>query len=150
LRVVIVDIPPALALSQWYLTRAFPERPTHRFRPTDDHAGLRAALETAELAFLTPDQLAALPSLGLEVFVNISSLHEMRPDQIERYLQLAEDHCTGVMYSKQWERSDNVHDQIVVERHDYPIPAGWTTLLERSHPLQAGFFEALYRLPGAP
>jgi hypothetical protein len=79
----------------------------------------------------------------------VSSLHEMRPDQIEHYLGRVAVHCGGYFYSKQWLRSVNPRDRIVIRRKDYPIPSNWTTVFDRRHPVQTGFFEALYRLPAA-
>ena len=55
-------------------------------------------------------------------------------------------HCSGYFYSKQWLRSVNPHDRIVIRRGDYPIPSEWTPVFDRRHPVQTAFFEALYRL----
>ena len=149
-RYLLCDIPPALAVAQEYLTRLFPDRQIFRFRHFDSHTEVSDELAEAEIAFLTPNQLDLLEPLGAALFVNISSLHEMRPDQIEHYIGQAARHCApgGHFYSKQWVRSLNPHDNLVIERGDYPIPARWETVYDRRHPVQRHFFEALYRLPG--
>jgi hypothetical protein len=80
--------------------------------------------------------------------VNISSLHEMRRDQIRHYFGVIDRHCSGWFYTKQWEVSVNPHDGLEIRREDYPIPAGWSEVYSRRHPVQQRFFEALYRLGG--
>lgn len=146
LRYILCDIPPALAVAQRYLTTLFPDRRVFRFRHFGDAGEVLDELEQAEIAFLTPNQLEPLPPLGVGVFVNISSLHEMRPEQIEHYLHAVDRHTDGFFYTKQWQRSVNPHDELVVERDDYPIPPHWQTVYSRDHEIQTAFFEALYRV----
>jgi putative sugar O-methyltransferase len=141
LRYIAVDIPPALAIAQEYLTRLFP---TETILPFRRGAVDTDALDRSRLAFITPNQLELLPSIGADLFLNVSSLHEMRPDQIARYLELADRHTRGVFYSKQWIESVNPHDGVVVRQADYPVPANWHRVFERKHPIQVGFFEAAF------
>ncbi|MCK6481575.1 MAG: putative sugar O-methyltransferase, partial [Planctomycetes bacterium] len=150
LRYFVVDIPPALAVAQEYLTRLFPRRPAFRFRPFRRFEDVRSEMEDARIGFLTPDQLDLVPPWGAGLFVNISSLHEMRPDQIAHYVGKVGEHTAGFFYTKQWERSVNAYDRVVIRREDYPIPAHWETVFLRPHPVQTLFFEALYRVRPAP
>jgi putative sugar O-methyltransferase len=145
-RYVLVDIPPGLAIAQRYLTELFPERPAFRFRHFDSYAEVAAELESAQIAFLTPNQLELIPSLHADLLINVSSLHEMRREQIEHYFELFAEHCDGFFYTKQWQRSVNPFDDLVVLREDYPVPSGWSAVFDRVHPVQTHFFEALYAL----
>jgi len=52
-------------------------------------------LVRAQLVLLTPNQLALLDPLDVELFVNIRSLHEMRPEQIAHYIEQADRHTRG-------------------------------------------------------
>jgi putative sugar O-methyltransferase len=146
-RYILVDIPPALAVAQRYLTTLFPERRTFRFRPfvQSEVAAVEQEIQSTEIAFLTPNQLDLLSPLGADLFVNISSLHEMRRDQIAHYVSTIDRHCDGCFYTKQWQSSVNVADNLVIKRDEYPIPAHWKLQYSRNHPLQVKFFEALYR-----
>jgi putative sugar O-methyltransferase len=146
-RYIVCDIPPALGVAQWYLTSLFPERRTFRFRHFDSHAEVADELAAAQIAFLTPNQLEILEPLGVGLFVNISSLHEMRPEQIVHYLGQVDRHCAGSFYTKQWQSWSNADDGVTIKREDYPIPAHWETVYSRDHPIQTAFFEALYRVP---
>jgi putative sugar O-methyltransferase len=148
IRYVLVDIPPALAIAEEYLSRLFPDRTVFRFRHFDRYEDVAPELERAQIAFLTPNQLDLVAPLEARLFLNVSSLHEMRPEQIEHYLSRVGVHCRGYFYSKQWLHSVNRRDGVEIRREDYPIPASWTPVFDRRHPVQTGFFEAMYRLPG--
>jgi len=143
-RYVMVDIAPALAVAQRYLTSIFPHLPAFRFRRFDDGAAVADELAASRIAFLTPDQLELLEPLGAEVALTVSSLHEMLPALVRRYLQLVDRHCDGLFYTKQWQRWHNPVDDVVMVREDYPYPEGWRRVFERPHPAQPAFFEALY------
>jgi putative sugar O-methyltransferase len=145
-RYVLCDIPPALAIAQRYLTTVFPQRRAFRFRHFDRPEEVADELAAAQIAFLTPNQLDLLPAQDVGLFVNVSSLHEMRPEQIAHYLRAVDRHCCGFFYTKQWKRSVNPFDGIEVRREDYPIPPHWQTIFDRDHEIQVSFFEALYRV----
>jgi putative sugar O-methyltransferase len=143
-RYTIVDIPPALAVAERYLRETHPERRVFGFRRFESFEEIADDLGRAELAFLTPNQLDLLPPQAAELFINVSSLHEMRPDQIEHYFGVISRHCAGGFYSKQWLRSVNDRDKVVIARDDYPIPAHWRVVFDRRHAIQVEFFEAFY------
>lgn len=147
-RFVLVDIPPALAVAERYLTTLFPDLPTFRFRRFDDPEQVAAELDRAHLAFLTPNQLERLAPMGAQLAINISSLHEMRPEQIQSQLELLDRHCQGHFYTKQWEAWHNPVDGVTIRREDYPYPAHWRRVFERRHPIQRRFFEALLATRG--
>jgi hypothetical protein len=149
-RCIVCDIPPALAIAQRYLTGVFGELPTFRFRRFDDPAAVIPELERARLGFLLPHQLAALPALGADLFVNISSLHEMRHEQIANWFTLIDRHTRGRFYTKQWMRSVNVFDDLTVDRDDYPVPEHWRVLVDREVRATPGFFEAVYSVGPSP
>lgn len=144
-RYLAVDIPPALAVAQRYLTTLFPDLPTYQFRSGSPDP---AAIGRSRLAFLTPNQLDELPPMGADLFVNISSLQEMRPEQISRYLGLVGRHTRGTFYMKEWRSWTNPIDQVTITEADYPIPAQWRKYYSRRHPIQTHFFEAAYLVGG--
>ncbi len=146
LRYVLCDIPPALGVAQQYLTTLFGDRRIFGFRHFDSHDEVAEELSQAQIAFITPNQLEILEPLEVGLFVNISSLHEMRPEQIAHYLAQVDRHCAGFFYTKQWQRSVNPDDGLIINREDHPIPAHWETIYSRDHPIQTAFFEALYQV----
>jgi len=101
-------------------------------------------MHSARLAFLTPNQLDGLPSLKADLFINVSSLHEMRPDQIAHYFSLIGRHTRGVFYTKQWREWTNPEDGVTIRESDYPVPVQWKRIYQRPHGVQTHFFEAAY------
>jgi putative sugar O-methyltransferase len=146
LRYVLVDIPAALAVAEQYLTSVLPERRVFAFRHFDSADEVADELAEAQLVFLTPNQLELLPQLKAQLFVNVSSLHEMTPAQIERYFELIDQHTEGWFYTKQWISSVNAADDLVYGRDEYPVRERWRTVFDRTHAVNSGFFEALYDL----
>lgn len=145
-RYIIVDIPPALDLAQQYLTTLFPERPTFLVQDFSSYAQVRANIERSTLVFLRPDQLALLPDGSANLFINISSFHEMRHAQIARYFDQIERLTSGYLYLKQWQESRNPFDGIVVRAEDYPVRAHWQPVFWRKCRIHTPMFEALLRL----
>lgn len=146
MRVVVVDIPPALYLAERYLSSQFRDRKIFRFRPFRAYADVAAEFESADIAFLLPHQLELLPAKSVQLFVNISSLHEMRRDQIAFYLGEIDRLTSGWFYCKQWRSSVNAKDGIVVKEEEYGFPAHWRSLWRRDAPVQHLFFEQLFAI----
>jgi len=141
---VVVDIPPALYVSQHYLSSVFPERRIFPFRCFESFDEVEDELEQAEIAFLLPHQAKLLPPKSFDLFVNISSLHEMRPEQIAAYFDLIDHLTRSYFYSKQWFVSENPIDGVSIKHDDYPVPAHWRELYLRPARVQTAFFEAMY------
>jgi hypothetical protein len=101
LRYFIVDIPPALAICQDYLTRLFPDRPAFRFRRFDSYSDVADEMRTAQIGFLTPNQLELVPDWGAGAFINVSSF--TRCGRIESSLRNPDRSTpTGRSVQKQW------------------------------------------------
>jgi hypothetical protein len=143
-RYVIVDFPPALLLSETYLSRMLPNKKVFKARKWTDFSEVKEELEAADIAFLLPSQALKLPDHFVQLFLTISSLGEMRMDQIRLYLELASRITTHLFYFKQWKVSVNKPDAIVINEDDYPIAAHWRRLFQRTAPVQTQFFEAAY------
>ena len=145
-RYTVIDVPPALYLSQRYLTSLFPDMPVFRFRQWDDFGAIREEFSSARLRFLLPHQAELLPDRSVDYFINVSQLHEMSRPQVERYFALMDRICRGRVYTKQWLVSRTPVNDVVFRDDDYPVPARWRTLYHRRHPVQRMFFEALYEV----
>ncbi len=146
---IIVDIPPALYVSQRYLSELFKDRRIFRFRCFKSFAEVESEFAAADIVFLLPHQAAMLPEKSVDLFINISSLHEMTMAQIERYFQLIDRVTRRFFYSKQWFESRNDYDNLRVRHSDYPVPTHWRQLFLRPTPVQPAFFEAMYAVQGS-
>ena len=143
---IVIDIPPALYISQHYLTSVFPNKKIFIFRPFDRFCDVENEFNEADIAFLLPHQAEMLPEKSVDLFINISSLHEMRINQIHAYFKLIDKLTKGFFYSKQWWVSHNEADGITITTKDYPVPAHWKQLYLREAKVQTYFFEAMYYL----
>jgi putative sugar O-methyltransferase len=141
----VIDIPPALYVSQRYLTELYPDVKTFRFREFTSFEDVRAEFEASTLRFLAAHQIELLPADAFDLFVNISSLHEMTAEQIANYLRQIDRVTRGHFYSKQWKVSRAQVNGFTIREHEYPLPATWGEVFHRQHPIQRMFFEALYR-----
>ena len=145
-RYIVVDIPPALYVAERYLSAVFPQKRIFRFRPFGRYEEIRAEFEQAELAFLLPQQALLLPDKMADLFVSISSLHEMRPERIEYYFGLVDRLTQAYMYIKQWKTTRVPFEDVEVRESDYPFRAHWSRVFQRECRVQTYFFEALLRL----
>jgi putative sugar O-methyltransferase len=144
LRYVIIDIPPTLFVSQWYLTRALPDVPTFRFRPFQTYDSVATEIAAARLVFLQPHQAELLPDDSFDAFITVSSLAEMTAAQISTYIRLIDRTCKGVFYTKQWKHSHNPFDDVVTREDDYPTPPRWRLLARRTALVPGRMFERVY------
>jgi len=145
-RYVIVDIPPALYVSQHYLSAVFPDKKIFTFRCFKAYEDIRQEFESSDICFLLPHQAEMLPNKYFDLFINISSLHEMKMDQIQAYFKLIDRLTRGYFYSKQWLISNNPEDGTTIRAGDYPVLPSWRQLYHRTAKVQISFFEAMYSL----
>jgi hypothetical protein len=140
-RYMIFDLPPALHLSQWYLSRLFPDRRIFSFRRFGSYAEIAAELAEVDIAFFTPNQLELFPDRHFDAFATISSLHEMRREQIDHFLRLMAAKTRDVIYMKQQAHYVNPYDGLHIKRSEYVLPPDWQVAMERGDALNPGFFE---------
>jgi hypothetical protein len=161
LRYIVVDIPPALYISQRYLAGQFPDRKVFRFRNFCDYSEVMDEFHESQIAFLLPGQLELLPDRTADLFLAIDSLHEMRPEQIEYYFDLI-DRLTGrFFYFKCWKNTKIPYDNITLTEGDYPVRPHWFKVFWRDCKLltfptwwdgkvvESTYFEALLSLAGS-
>jgi len=142
---IMVDIPPALYVAERYLPSVLPDRTVFRYRPFKDYGEVKQDFENAEIAFLLPSQLELLPDDSADLSINISSLHEMKPEQIRYYLKEISRLTKLYFYMKEWKVSKIPFENVIVKEEDYAIPEGWQQLYWRTCKVQTLFFEALFK-----
>jgi putative sugar O-methyltransferase len=147
IKYVIVDIAPALWVAETYLRHQFPHLRVFPYREFVDFSEVQAEFSRCDIAFFLATQITALPPGLADLAINISSLHEMRPEQIAFYFsqfdRLLKDE--GIFYYKQWKRAAVPFENVVIKQADYPIPPSWRCEMSRETPIQTRFFEARYR-----
>jgi hypothetical protein len=144
-----VDIPPALAVAEWYLSRCFPDRCIFRWRPFTDWDSVAREIAQADIAFFTIDQLALFPERSVDVFASISTIHEMTPDQIEAYMALQFRATPRAIYTKNWTSWFNHLDENSFESTSIVAPEGWRAALDTADDIIPDFTEKLFVADGA-
>ena len=145
----IFDIPPALYVAQWYLTRLFPQLRGFAFRHFDRFDDVRSEVERCDFGFFTPNQLALFPDEYFDAFVSISTLPEMALEQISNYLVTMARLARRGVYLKQWREVANVADGYRWDYQSLVLPAPWTVCLDRPDAVQPLFQERAWTRPGA-
>ena len=142
-RYFVFDIPPSLYISQWYLGQRYPFKRVFRFRPFRRFEEVAEELAVADIAFFTPNQIEQFPDGYFDVVINVSSLHEMRREQMRHVLVQMYRIAGKRVYIKQYRHYQNPWDEIEISERDYSAPADWETKLWRQDPVDSRFFEAV-------
>ena len=143
-RYILVDIPPALYICEKYLSDVFHDRKIFGFRPFERYADIKEENEQAGIIFMMPHQLELLPDRSVDLFINISSFHEMRIDQIKYYFKETARLTRKYFYTKQWKESKIPYENVIIHQSDYPVDPSWRQIYSRECKVQEQFFEALY------
>jgi len=144
---VVVDIPPALWVAERYLSAIFPDKRIFRYRDFDRFDSIADEYLKAQIVFVLASQLSSIPPESVDLIINISSLHEMRRDQIDFYFEQFGRILKpgGHTYIKEWKVGKVLFEGITLSEADYRPPAGWTKVLHRTARVQTKFFESLYK-----
>lgn len=120
----IVDIPPTIGVSQWYVRKLFGDDAVFQFRPFGDWREIEAELAGKRFAFFTPNQTRLFPKKLVDVSINICSLMEMTPAQISYFLARIPAITRRAFFSRQWKTWRNPADGNTVKKTDFDVP-GW-------------------------
>jgi putative sugar O-methyltransferase len=140
----IFDIPPALAVSQWYLRELLGASRIVPFRPDLDAAAIES-LEPGTVAFFTPDQLERFPDGWFDLTQTISTLPEMPERQAEHFLGMLTAKSSGEVFLKQWQSWRNEADGVEFSEDRYVPPPAWERVARRTDPVQPLFFNQRWR-----
>lgn len=144
-RYFIVDIPPALYIALNYLSNSFKHKKVFGFKRFKKYSEVEEEVERSNIAFFLPYQLELLPNKTADLFINISSLHEMRLEQINYFFNEINRLTRKYFYFKEWKVSRVPYENIVIKEKDYPVYKDWDCVYWRECAVQTNFFEALFR-----
>jgi putative sugar O-methyltransferase len=142
---IIVDIPPARDVAQWYLPQALHDVRVFRYRPFATFSSVAEEFAAADICFLSPSQIEKLPDGCCDIGISISSLHEMTTAQITHYKMQFERLTKHLIYFEQWAKWTNPADQLALTKDDYLLGPDWEPVLDRSHPIQSDFVQLAFQ-----
>jgi putative sugar O-methyltransferase len=140
----IFDIPPALAVAQWYLTEVLGAERIVPYAAGSDFGAVEPKLKPGVVAFFTPDQMQMFPEGWFDCTQSISTLPEMPHAQARHYLKLLAAKSGGAVFLKQWRQWRNQADGVELREQDYVLPAPWRLIQRRADPIQPLFFNQLW------
>lgn len=142
---IIFDIPPALYIAQKYLSEVFPDKRVFTFRPINSFEEIQEELEKSDIAFFTINQINLFPKSYANLCINISSLHEMRVDQVSKITECMSKIAKDAIYIKQYKKYKNPYDKIIMKERNYQFPDPWFCTQRRTTPTNIRFFEKIYQ-----
>ena len=145
IKYIVVDIPPALYISQRYLSAVFPDRKKFLFREFNDFSDIMPEFNEAEIVFLMPHQFKNIPNKFVDLFLAIDCLHEMLPSQIDGYFDII-DKLAKQFYFCCWKETKIPIDDFLLTEKDYPIKSHWEEVFWRERKVYTTYFEAFFNL----
>jgi putative sugar O-methyltransferase len=143
----IFDVPPALAVAQWYLTATLGPDRVVPYSPTNEFGSVEHKLVPGSVAFFTPDQLESFPDSWFDGMQTISTLPEMPQAQSSHYMALFAAKSARAIFLKQWREWRNDADGSALCEQDYVLPTPWQLSARRVDPVQPAFFNQLWLRP---
>jgi len=143
-RYVIFDIAPALYVSQWYVTRLFPDAKIFAFRPFASFADVAEEVAASRFAFFTANQIEAFPDGYFDCFINMNSLMEMRREQILNFIGHIDRLTRTAFLSRQWLTWRNEWDKITIGRGDFVLGDRWRLALDAVDEIYPAFFNHVW------
>lgn len=134
----ILDIPPALAISQNYLGTVFGKE------AVSPYIERRSGGTPRRFNFMLPTTLADIPDGYFDLVVNISSFDEMSTADVDRYLQAIDRVGSGWLYLQGHARSRKPGSRYGLE--EFPYGKSWRELFSHQHPVVPWFVEKIYKL----
>ena len=143
-RYMIFDITPALYVSQWYIKRIFPEEQIFEFRHFDSFSEIESELNNSRFAFFTANQIELMPDGICDLFINMNSLMEMRPEQIKNFLHHIDRLTQRSFLSRQWVSWRNPEDGNTVGKGDFALGPGWKLSLDHLDTIYPDLFNQVW------
>jgi len=143
-RYFIFDIPPALAVSQWYVQQLFPGERIFQFREFSSWGEIENEVDSCRFAFFTPNQLKYLSHKSVDIFINFCSLMEMKREQISWFLDRIGQVTRHSFMSKQYYTWKNVADGIVVTKRDFAMKPDFDLVYDQPDEINEDLFVQLW------
>jgi hypothetical protein len=144
IKYVIVDIAPALYVSQTYLSDVFPDKKIMKFRAFGDFKEVEEEYRASDVVFLTPDQLRMLPEQGeSSLFMAINCFTEFSNESVNGYLKEA-DRLSRYVYFNTWKRARLAKDLFYTDTDSFKPIESWKEVYKRPYTISPDFFEAFY------
>jgi putative sugar O-methyltransferase len=122
----IFDIPPALAIAQNYLLQCLGPSYVSFFKDDDSpQPQLVEDNRQPRVKCFLPHQLEHFPEKYFDLVINISSIDEMRGDQIQHYFRMMDRLARKYIYLKGFSKVD-MGNGVIADVRSYPYGKAWS------------------------
>lgn len=142
---IFIDIPPALYIAQRYWETLYPEKRIFKYRKFASFQEIEKEFKGADIVFLMPWQIKAIPAKSVDLVLAVDSFDEMNMKRIKSYLKHISVLGKRYFYMKCMKERES--EDGVIKWEDYPIPTDWKCLVDRECKVQTNFCELLCQLP---
>ena len=148
IKYIICDIPPALYISQENISQEFSEKKIFKFQNFKSFADVKNEIISAEIAFISPEQLQLIPDKYIDTSIAIDCLHEMTNKTVVEYFEQF-NRISKTLYFKsqvkQWaDWADKSHKPLDIDT--YPIRDNWIKVLHERSIIPNDYFNAIYKM----
>lgn len=145
IKYIICDIPPALYISQENVSKEFSGKKIFKFQNFKSFSDVKDDMISAEIAFISPEQLQLIPDKFIDTSIAIDCLHEMTNETVVEYFEQF-NRISDTLYFKsqvkQW--ADTSHKSLDIDT--YPIRDNWTKVLHEQSIVPNDYFNAIYKM----
>ena len=139
----LLKIPPALHISQCNITNYFSGKNIFEYRPFSSFLEIKEEFDSADIVFITPEQLQLIPENSVHLSLAIDCLHEMKCDTVELFFSHF-DRISKFLYFKcqisQWAKTSKIN----LDMDSYPVKSHWVDLSKEKCYIPNSYFHANY------
>lgn len=145
IKYLICDIPPALYISQENVSREFSEKKIFKFQNFKSFSDVKDDMISAEIAFISPEQLHLIPDKFIDTSIAIDCLHEMTNETVEHYFKEF-NRISDTLYFKSQTKQWADTSQKSLDFDTYPIRENWKKVLHEKSIVPNDYFNAIYKM----
>ena len=156
LKYIIVDIIPALFISQTHLTSVLKGKRIFQFREFSSFAEIKDEFEACDVIFLMPDQMRFLPDKIIDLFVSINCLQEVKTETVDYYFEQADRLAKHFYYNvdnyppyKRHTDRENRFNPFKDEYYlfeEYPTKTNWDVVYQKGCDFPKSYSEIFYNI----
>jgi putative sugar O-methyltransferase len=142
---IIVDIPPALYISQENIIQNIPHKRIFKFQNFTNLEEVKDEFNKADIIFLSPEQIKLIPDKYVDVAIAIDCLHEMISSDVEKYFKQFNRIATYLYFkcqNVQWAKTS----KILLTIDSYPVRSHWEKIMHEKCYVPNDYFQAIYRM----
>lgn len=150
IKYIIVDIPPALYISQCHLESVFPGE-VSKFARNQSEEEIEYRINNNRFVFITTNQLLKLYKNSVDAAINIDSFGEMTASNLRDYINIIKNKVKigGHVYIRNIDEAAssfwNGKKFYTSKRIDYNFGPYFRDILVRSWPIEPGYFEVIVK-----